>query len=91
VSGQSRCNVPAYVNKILDLLEASSPFSPGAALVVTVAHDPTCPMSTDPGGCCRCDPDVSLVERGERSGTRGIDAGRCEARGSLHENVRNSR
>jgi hypothetical protein len=50
VSGQSRGHVPAYVSKILDLLEASSPFSPGAAVMVTVAHDPRCPMATDPSG-----------------------------------------
>jgi hypothetical protein len=65
VSGRhkARGHVPAYVSKVLDLLETSAPFAPGAALLVTIAHDPWCPMSTDPSGCCRCDPDVSLVEQ----------------------------
>jgi hypothetical protein len=60
--------VPPYVTKLLDLLEASAPFTPGAAVMVAIAHDTWCPMATDPGGHCTCDPDVSLVERPSSAG-----------------------
>jgi hypothetical protein len=60
--------MPTYIRKLAALLAASPPIVAGTAWTVLIAHDTWCPMSTDPSGCCRCDPDVSLVERPRPAG-----------------------
>jgi hypothetical protein len=53
--------VPIYLRKLLDVLEASPLIVAG--WTVTVAHDATCPMSTNASAECCCDPDVTFAER----------------------------
>jgi hypothetical protein len=55
--------VPPYLTKLLDLLEANPPIQAGRVWTVKVAHDATCPMSTDARAECCCDPDVRFAER----------------------------